>query len=237
MNGRELAQQRAFAAYLRWVRRTSRIEMADDLGESALACIWSESVLNLLVAAMGRTNIAVFVLDHPGADYMVRLMEHLGVTVIVANSGGADGIREARAWLSEPKRVLAITLDGPTGPFGVAKTGVVRLGRLLSAPLVPVSVSAWSFSEGGGAVARVPYGHGEITVTPLERIPEGLSLTEGAQRLQRSLSAATTHRPRERRLDALWSTISRGWVRAARAPLFTDELILGGGALKESSEP
>jgi lysophospholipid acyltransferase (LPLAT)-like uncharacterized protein len=235
MNAGELAQERAFASYFRWVRRTSRIRMDDDLGRSAVVGVWSESVFSLMVAAMGRPNIAVFVLHHRGVDGMIRLMDRLGLRVIIAGSGGADGVREARAWLSEPNRVLAVTVDGPKGPFRVVKAGVVRLARMFRAPLFPVTVSAWSFSEPDD-VGCIPYGHGEITVAPLAAVPEGFSPFEGAERIQRAMSAVEDVTA-GRRPGALWSKVSTSWVRACRMPLFTDRVTFAGNVVNETSPP
>lgn len=72
MNAGELARQPAFASYLRWIRGTSRIRMDHDLGGAPSLGSGPESRLSLMLAAMPRPNIAVFVLERPGIDSMIR---------------------------------------------------------------------------------------------------------------------------------------------------------------------
>jgi lysophospholipid acyltransferase (LPLAT)-like uncharacterized protein len=66
-----------------------------------------------------------------------------------SSTGGQEALRAMVAHLSEA-RLAGHILDGPTGPAGVVKPGVIRLAHATGAVIVPLTVSAdncWYFAS------------------------------------------------------------------------------------------
>jgi len=69
-----------------------------------------------------------------------RILEHLGFAVLRGSSttGGAAALASCLAWL-EGGGDLALAVDGPRGPAGRAKPGVVFLAQKARVPILPVA--------------------------------------------------------------------------------------------------
>jgi hypothetical protein len=74
---------------------------------------------------------------------MSSMCEALGMGSVLGSSsrGGASALREM-ARRGARGLDLAITVDGPRGPRGRVKPGIVALAALTGAPVIPVSASA-----------------------------------------------------------------------------------------------
>lgn len=137
---------RAFGVYLKAVRATSRfhlegLESAERAlaGRSAIvAILHSESLLHL--ACPYNRATAVLVRDHGSNGLYARLARVFGYGMV--DAGTWTSMRSVCAALAQPQRILVVAVDGPAGPSGVAKSGVVKLARLSGASLVPVRCSA-----------------------------------------------------------------------------------------------
>lgn len=72
-----------------------------------------------------------------------RVLTNLGLHVIRGSSsrGGAAALRASSDWLASG-RDLAMAVDGPRGPEGRTKPGVIWLAQKLKAPIVPVACAA-----------------------------------------------------------------------------------------------
>lgn len=78
-------------------------------------------------------------------DLIVAVMLRLGLAPPPRGSskrGGASALRGLVRMARDEGRVVAILTDGPTGPAGVSKPGVIQLGRLAQRPIVPVAFAA-----------------------------------------------------------------------------------------------
>jgi len=74
---------------------------------------------------------------------LAALAEHLGHGTVAGSSsrGGAAGLRRL-VQLSREGRDTALAVDGPRGPRGRLKPGVLQVAALAGTPVVPVAVSA-----------------------------------------------------------------------------------------------
>jgi hypothetical protein len=132
--------------YLSAVRATSRFKLdgldptRDALaGRSAIAAVLhSESLLHL-VCPYDRA-IALLVREPGSNGLYARLARTFGYQMV--DAAAWTSIRSMLDVLANHQGVLAVAVDGPAGPPGVAKNGVVRLARLSGAALVPVRCSA-----------------------------------------------------------------------------------------------
>ncbi|MBN2170787.1 MAG: lysophospholipid acyltransferase family protein [Candidatus Krumholzibacteriota bacterium] len=74
---------------------------------------------------------------------LAALAEHLGHGTVIGSSsrGGAAGLRRL-VRLARAGRDTALAVDGPRGPRGRLKPGVLQVAALAGAPVVPLAVSA-----------------------------------------------------------------------------------------------
>ncbi len=97
-------------------------------------------------------QIATIISQHRDGEYIFRIAGRLGVQA-VRGSSTRGGVRALYQLLSSPEYAgcdLAITPDGPLGPAGSVKRGVVVIARMLGIPIVPVAIassSAWRFNS------------------------------------------------------------------------------------------
>lgn len=79
-------------------------------------------------------------------DLIAGVAENLGVVPVRGSSsrGGGDAFRKMVRFLRRSTRSKAATvLDGPRGPKGVAKKGMLLLSMVAGVPLLPIMVSAY----------------------------------------------------------------------------------------------
>jgi lysophospholipid acyltransferase (LPLAT)-like uncharacterized protein len=223
-------QVNGVAAYFRWVHATSRVEVDCKVPESALVALWHDAMFCLLAATVGMKDVAVYVRAQPFLRDTLGLLSALGVRVILSDHRGTEGVKAARRWLSVPGRVLAITLD--MGVPRVALPGVVRLARMLRAPLHPLSVSATSgyrLEQWDRCV--VPYPGARLEVRALDAVrtdrePEECALSLEQVLFEPALSKAPTK-------YFSWGSVFAPWPRACLAPVGRNRLLVwSNGALR-----
>lgn len=221
MSVAEVLQERALVSYLQHARATSRVSIEGAVEGGGVVTLFHEWLLCVLAAAEGRPGVAVYVLDSPSTEGSARLIRRLGYPVILGRRDNAFGVREARAWLAQEGHVLAITLDGPSGPPRVAKAEVVRLARLARATLRGLDVSASSalrLRTWDRCVLPKIGGFIQIRVTP--PVTETASDAEAAQALGDALGAARPHelspRAGRHRVRELPAAV---WARLCTMPL------------------
>jgi lysophospholipid acyltransferase (LPLAT)-like uncharacterized protein len=181
------------AALLRTLGATWRIELAgpDPLAAPGpLVCgVWHR---NLLIAAVcwRDRGLVIPVSQSRDGDRIDAVLRRLGF----AESARGSSSRGATALLRELIRrvrageAIGMLPDGPRGPSGVAKPGIVALARATGARLVPVGVAAapaWRFGSWDRArlprpFARVRCIYGEPLSVPRDAPPEALE-TERAR--------------------------------------------------------
>jgi lysophospholipid acyltransferase (LPLAT)-like uncharacterized protein len=72
-----------------------------------------------------------------------RILEGFGVTTIMGSSkGGGPRVLAKMVKLVRSGMVGGFAIDGPRGPYGVAKPGAVYVAKKLGVPIVPVSTAA-----------------------------------------------------------------------------------------------
>lgn len=98
-----------------------------------------------LLGAEKRRGTAVLVSRSADGDVQAGVMRAFGFFVVRGSSsrGGTRGLRAVVRQLVAD-RDAAFAVDGPRGPFGVAKAGAVLAARATGAPLLPVASAARS---------------------------------------------------------------------------------------------
>ncbi len=111
-------------------------------GEHCIYAFWHAQMLPLAFTHRDR-GVAVLVSRHRDGEWIARVLESLGYVTARGSStrGGGEGAREMLLW-AERGHLLAITPDGPRGPRGQVKPGLLYLARRTGWPVLPLA--AWS---------------------------------------------------------------------------------------------
>ena len=187
----------AGALVLRLLGATWRVRIAGEdpfaSGEPVVAAIWHRG---LLVAAYCWRNrgILVPISQSRDGDLVSAMLRRLGFAAPVrgSSSRGATGllrslIRQARA--GAPVGFLP---DGPRGPAGTAKPGVIALARASGASLVPVGISASPSKQFGSwdrAILPLPFARISCRYGDPIHVPKKAG-RETMEELRRELEAA-----------------------------------------------
>jgi lysophospholipid acyltransferase (LPLAT)-like uncharacterized protein len=122
--------------------------MADELfarwarGERVIVAFWHSRLLMMPIAARDQP-ICIMNSEHRDGEVVSRAFARWGVRAVrgSATRGGAKAFLQLINAYRQGYNV-AIVPDGPRGPSGVAKPGVIHLARLTGAVIVPVSNAA-----------------------------------------------------------------------------------------------
>jgi hypothetical protein len=186
----------ALAATLAALARTWRVDvtgaehLASIRGGPFLFALWHRTLVPLLWWHRGR-GITLLVSRHRDGGVVAGAAARLGYRIVRGSStrGGGAGYRSVLRAV-ERGAAVAITPDGPTGPAGVVKRGVVRAALRAGVPILPVSASpvhAWRLSSWDGLLIPRPFARVRIAYAPPLRIhreaAEGAAARELAERL------------------------------------------------------
>ena len=110
-----------------------------DAGERVVVAFWHNRLLMMPIAAAGRP-ICILNSQHRDGEIATRVAARWNVRAVrgSATRGAVGGFLSlVRAYRDGSS--LAVVPDGPRGPACSAKIGVVQLGRITGAPIIPVS--------------------------------------------------------------------------------------------------
>jgi hypothetical protein len=137
------------AAFLRalgasWrVRRSGSDPLAARDGAPLVMVIWHGGLLPAAYCWRER-RIAVAVSRSRDGDRIDAVLVRLGFAASArgSSSRGATALLRELIRRTRAREPIAILLDGPRGPAGVAKPGAVALARATGARLVPIGIAA-----------------------------------------------------------------------------------------------
>ncbi len=108
----------------------------------AIFAFWHGKMLLLPFVFSGIKGVSVLVSKHEDGEFASRILSYCGFDTIRGSfgkgKGGAAAFMKMLSCLKKGKGI-AITPDGPTGPYRVVKEGVIRLALLANVPIYPVS--------------------------------------------------------------------------------------------------
>jgi lysophospholipid acyltransferase (LPLAT)-like uncharacterized protein len=153
----------------------ARIHPTDPRIERFLYAFWHEA---LLFPAIMRTPVHVLISQHRDGELIARVCRHLGMRVVRGSStrGGDKALLEMRR--RGRSSHLGVTPDGPHGPRGVVKLGVVFLASCTGLPIVPVGVaygSLWRARSWDRFMVPVPWTWARCVVATPIQVPAKLT--------------------------------------------------------------
>ncbi|MCK5708333.1 MAG: lysophospholipid acyltransferase family protein [Candidatus Aureabacteria bacterium] len=139
----------SFIIYL--ICKTQRVVRYDDesvrpfyeKGENVIFALWHRRLLYLTFYHPRRfpeKKVCVIASQSRDGTRIGKTAKKLGVNFVQGSSskGGAKALKELLRILKKGDSV-AITPDGPRGPFGVVQKGVISLAKLSGRPIIPIS--------------------------------------------------------------------------------------------------
>jgi lysophospholipid acyltransferase (LPLAT)-like uncharacterized protein len=139
------------ACYVRLVLLTSRVERHIDAqtkelfaaGKPAILAFWHGRLLIMYGVMPSSRPTHMLISMHNDGQLIARVARLLGSQVIHGSSsrGGTAAMRQILTKLKSGDYV-AITPDGPRGPFQQASLGMVQAGILAQVPIIAIGYSA-----------------------------------------------------------------------------------------------
>ena len=110
-----------------------------------IAAIWHQRFLPALayVTKFRKLNPCVMISKSRDGDLIAPIAERLGLEPVRGSTskGGKEALATILTVL-ETRPVVVHIVDGPTGPKGIVKPGLIRMAQVSGASIVPVFVSA-----------------------------------------------------------------------------------------------
>jgi len=166
-------------------------------GRRCIFAFWHARLLPLVWTHRGRGAV-VLVSRHRDGQLITRIVERLGYATSRGSStrGGEEGVMDMLRRAREG-RLLAITPDGPRGPAGTLKPGLVYLASRSGLPIVPVAAASrscwrlrsWDRFRIPRPFTRVVVAYGDPIAVPPGL--EGEALEAWRSRVERALESHT----------------------------------------------
>jgi lysophospholipid acyltransferase (LPLAT)-like uncharacterized protein len=125
-----------------------------------------------------RKPIAIMISQSRDGEMIARVTDILGWRS-VRGSSSKGGIRALKTLRSLTKKGFRIghIVDGPQGPFGVIKPGLLTIAQFAGAPIVPVIISAqrrWVFNSWDRFMVPKPFSRVIVRFAPPVPVPRRL---------------------------------------------------------------
>jgi lysophospholipid acyltransferase (LPLAT)-like uncharacterized protein len=122
-------------------------------GGVVLLCTWHQQFFSAVVPFKNYKsfNPSIMISQSKDGEIVAKIALRSGWNPVRGSSskGGSEALKKLIANLKE-KKLAAHIVDGPKGPAGIVKPGVIRLAHAANAVIVPFSVSAekaWVFNS------------------------------------------------------------------------------------------
>lgn len=209
---------------VRALAATYRIRIIDPEGEqralqrhrNLIYATWHQRFFPGIELFMDRKPIAVMISQSRDGEMIARVAEKFGWEPVRGSStrGGVAALRRLRALASQGYNFAHI-VDGPKGPFGEVKPGLLHLARMVGKPIVPAVTSAekrWVFNSWDRFMVPKPFSRILVRFGDPIDIPPKID-SEGFEQKRRLV---------EKRLKDLYADTDRVWEDPRRlAAVFT----------------
>jgi lysophospholipid acyltransferase (LPLAT)-like uncharacterized protein len=123
-------------------RNAESFEQFRRAGRGVVLALWHGNLLPPTYAHRGEGGVTLASRSRDG-EYIASMLERWGYRVVRGSSSrGGDAALREMVRLARAGHAMALTVDGPRGPAGRLKHGVLRLAQLAGVPIVPVGSAA-----------------------------------------------------------------------------------------------
>jgi hypothetical protein len=171
---------------VRLISRTYRYRLVDpdnerqvlDAHGSVVYASWHQRFFPGITFFATRQPIAIMISRSRDGEMIARVADILGWRSVRGSSskGGVRALKEIRALARQGFRFGHI-VDGPQGPFGVIKPGLLTIAQFAGAPILPVITSAqrrWVFNSWDRFMVPKPFSRVFIRFAPPTFVPRRL---------------------------------------------------------------
>ncbi|WP_372683410.1 lysophospholipid acyltransferase family protein [Desulfosarcina sp.] len=168
------------------ISRTYRCRLVDaqheqdalDTHGTVVYASWHQRFFPGITFFATRKPIAIMISQSRDGEMIARVADILGWRSVRGSStrGGVQALKALRSLTRRGYRVGHI-VDGPQGPFGVVKPGLITIAQFSGAPILPVVTSAerrWVFSSWDRFMVPKPFSRVFIRFTPPFHVPRRL---------------------------------------------------------------
>ena len=168
------------------ISRTYRYRLVDtqneqqvlDAHKSVVYASWHQRFFPGITFFATRQSIAIMISQSRDGEMIARVVDILGWRSVRGSSskGGVRALKEIRS-LTRQGIHIAHIVDGPQGPFGVIKPGLITIAQFAGSPIVPVIMSAerrWVFNSWDRFMIPKPFSRIFIRFAPPISVPRRL---------------------------------------------------------------
>lgn len=177
---------RAGLPLVKLISRTYRYRLVDTHNEqhaldtcgTAVYASWHQRFFPGITFFATRKPIAVMISQSRDGEMVARVVDVLGWQPVRGSSsrGGVQALKEIRSLTQRGFRIAHI-VDGPQGPIGVVKPGLLIIAQFAGAPIVPVITSAqrrWVFNSWDRFMVPKPFSRVLVRFAPPITVPRRL---------------------------------------------------------------
>ncbi len=177
---------RAGLLLVRLLSRTYRYQLVDAQHEqralqthgSAVYAAWHQRFFPGITFFGSRRPMAIMISRSRDGEMAARVADILGYRPVRGSSsrGGVAALKTLRSLTRQGFRIGHI-VDGPQGPFGVVKPGLLTISQFSGAPIVPVITSAqrrWTVNSWDRFMIPKPFSRIFIRFAPPTLVPRRL---------------------------------------------------------------
>jgi hypothetical protein len=149
-----------------------------DTYGSVVYASWHQRFFPGITLFAVRQPIAIMISQSRDGEMIARVVDMLGWRPVRGSStrGGSRALKEIRTLTRQGFRIGHI-VDGPQGPFGVIKPGLLVIAQFAGVPIVPVIVSAqrcWTFKSWDRFMIPKPFSRIVVRFAPPIPVPRRL---------------------------------------------------------------
>jgi len=150
-----------------------------DAHGSVVYASWHQRFFPGITFFATRRPIAIMISQSRDGEMIARVVDILGWQSVRGSSskGGVRALKKIRSLTQQGFRIGHI-VDGPQGPFGVVKPGLLTIAQFAGAPILPVIFSAercWTFNSWDRFMVPKPFSRVILRFTPPISVPRRLS--------------------------------------------------------------
>ncbi len=182
---------------LRVIGHAEELEPSQPVGPVIFA-FWHSGLVPCGAALYRRrvsrgSSVTALVSRSGDGELVARAAQDFGFDTVRGSTsrGGFVALRSLRQALVRERRSVVIVPDGPRGPAGVAKPGIIQLAAVTGVPIVPLAAAssgAWRASSWDRTEMPRPFTRITVAVGAPERFERSAAPEEGAALLMKRLT-------------------------------------------------
>ena len=179
-------------------------------GQVPIYASWHQRFFAGITFFAKRKPISIMISQSKDGDFISKIVNRLGWTPVRGSSsrGGKKALRELKT-LSKKGYKIAHIVDGPRGPLGVVKPGLLIISKVSEIPILPTITSSekkWVFRSWDRFIVPKPFSRVIIRFGDAINIPKNL---QGPAFENKRSSIEETLKKLYRETDSLWDVPSK----------------------------